>query len=170
MNKFVVMAEKEVGKTTLVNRIIKNKKENICGFYTKRYLDLIDDEGLYPIYIQGINEDPILDDEHLIGKCGNEKHYTNNDVFNDLGVKLITTNNPNDLIIMDEIGFLEMNAEKFKEKVFEVLSSNNPVLLMLKQRLDIDFLSQIKENKNIEFIKMNIDNRDEVYNYLSTKI
>ena len=63
-----------------------------------------------------------------------------------------------------------MDAEKFKEKVFEVLSSNNPVLLMLKQRLDISFLSQIKENKNIEFIIMDIDNRNDVYNYLSTKI
>lgn len=164
------MAEKQVGKTTLVSKIIKNRKTNTCGFFTLRFPDLIDSEGLCPVYIYGINEEPIIDNNHLVGLCGNGKHYTNYEVFNDLGVKLITTNNPNDLIIMDEIGFLEANAERFKEKVLEVLSSKNPVLLMLKQRLDIGFLSQIKENKNIEFIQMNIDNRDDVYDYLKTKI
>lgn len=164
------MAEKQVGKTTLVKKLLENRKTNVCGFFTSRFPNLIDSQGQCPVYIYGINELPTIDDEHLIGTCGNGKHYTNNEVFNDLGVKLITTYNPNDLIVMDELGFLEMNADKFKEKVFEVLSSDNPVLLMLKQRLDIDFLSKIKENKNIEFIRMNINNRDEVYNYLKTKI
>ena len=164
------MADKEVGKTTLVNRIIKNRQGNVCGFFTKRYLSLIDEDGLYPIYMYDINSKPILDNNHLIGTCGNGKHYTNIDVFNNLGVELITTNNPNDLIIMDEVGFLEMNAEKFKNKINEVLSSENPVLIMLKQRLDIDFLKDIKENKNVEFIKMDISNRDDVYNYLNLKL
>lgn len=170
MNKFVVMADKEVGKTTLVNKILNQRKTNICGFFTKRYIDLANDEGQYPIYMCEVNSDPILDDKHLVGMCGNGRHYTNDDVFNELGVKLITTNNINDLIIMDEIGFLEMNAEEFKKKVIEVLSSKNPVLLMLKQRLDIEFLTNIKENENVEFIRMNKDNRDEIYEYLASKL
>ena len=164
------MAEKEVGKTTLVKKLLKNRQGNACGFFTKRYLSLVDEEGQYPIYMYGVNEKPILNNDHLIGTCGNGKHYTNIDVFNSLGVKLITTNNPNDLIIMDEVGFLEMNAETFKNKVREVLISNNPVLIMLKQRLDIEFLKEIKENNNIEFIEMNIDNRNDVYDYVFKKL
>ena len=35
---------------------------------------------------------------------------------------------------------------------------------------DKEILKDIKENKNIEFIKMDISNRDDVYNYLNTKI
>ena len=170
MNKFVIMAEKEVGKTTLVNKILKNRQGNACGFFTKRYLSLVDEDGQYPIYMYGINEKPILDNDHLIGTCGNGRHYTNIDVFNSLGVKLITTNNPNDLIIMDEVGFLEMNAETFKNKVKEVMSSSNPMLIMLKKRLDIEFLREIKENKNIEFIEMNLDNRNKIYEYIKLKL
>ena len=170
MNKFVVMAEKQVGKTTLVKKILEKKQTNVCGYFTQRYLELADESGLYPIYIHSINEKPILDDNHIIGLCGNGKHYTNHDVFNSLGVDLITTNNPNDLIILDEVGFLEMNAEKFKNKIFEILSSDNPVLIMLKQRLDIELLRKIKENENIEFIEMNENNRDEICEYLLNKL
>lgn len=170
MNKYVIMADKQVGKTTLVNKIIKHRQNNICGFFTERFLDLVDEEGFYPIYMRGINESRKFDDEHLIGKCKEGMHYTNNEVFNNLGVNLISTNNPNDLIIMDEVGFLEMNAEKFKNKLVEVLASDNEVLLMLKQRLDVSFLKDIQENKNVEFIRMNLDNRDIIYEYLLEKL
>ena len=163
------MAEKQVGKTTLVKKIIKKRKTNICGFFTLRFPGLVDEDGQYPIYIYGIKEKPTIDSNHIVGTCGNGKHYSNDEVFNDLGKKYITTSNPKDLIIMDELGFLEMNAEEFKNKVFDVLASDNPVLIMLKQRLDIDFLKKIKENDNIEFIKMDIDNRNEINEYLLQK-
>lgn len=161
------MAEKQVGKTTLVKKILTKRKTNVCGFFTLRFPDLVDSQGQCPIYIYGINEEPTIDDNHLVGTCGNGKHYSNEDVFNNLGIKYITTKNSKDLIVMDELGFLEMNAEEFKNKVFDVLTSDNPVLITLKQRLDIDFLKKIKENNNIEFINMNIENRDDVFNYIS---
>lgn len=164
------MAYKKTGKTTLVRKLLENRKENVVGFFSKKCSERIDEEGQCPIYIYGVNDLPVFDNDHLIGTCGNGKHYTNNEVFNDLGVKLITTDNPNNLIIMDELGFLESNAEEFKNKVIEVLSSPNPVLIMMKQRLDIQFLKELKDNQNIEFIHMNETNRDEVFQYLKNKL
>ena len=163
------MADKGVGKTTLVKKLLENRKNDVCGFLTKRYPELAKDD-MCPVYISGINEDPVTDDKHLLGTCGGGRHYTNNEVFNELGVELITADNKNSLIIMDELGFLEMNAEKFKEKVFEVLESENPVLIMLKQRLDIEFLKKIKDNPNVEFIRMDVSNRDEICEYILTEL
>ena len=179
MSKFVVMAQKQVGKTTLVNRLIKNKG-NICGFYTKRYLDLVDDEGLYPIYIQGINEEPTLDNDHLIGKCGNGKHYTNNDVFNDLGVKLITTNNPNDLIVMDEGKIIVNDLAKNLSKDFcqrNILSVDTcgdiddvkGIFDIYEEVLLIDYIKKDDNNFTIRMeLKKDTDIRKDVFKELSS--
>ena len=163
MKKFVVMAHRGVGKTTLAARIIKETNRNVYGFYTRKFPDITTEDGLCPIYIYPVTGEPVFDDAHLIGLGGKGNHYTNTDAFDDIGTALISCSDPNGLIVMDEVGFLEMKAERFKSKVFEVLSGNTPVLLMLKARLRFDFLKQISTFKGVEFIYMDVSNRDEVY-------
>ncbi|HOL82447.1 MAG TPA: nucleoside-triphosphatase, partial [Caldisericia bacterium] len=84
----------------------------------------------------------------------------NSDVFDDLGVKALENGlKKSDLIVMDELGFLEDNSYKFKEKVFEVLNSNKKVLAVIKEKKN-EFLNEISklgkvfkiENNNKEVI------------------
>ena len=163
MKKYVIMAHRGTGKSTLAARITKETKRNVYGFYTRKFPDRLTEDGFCPIYIYPAGGEPVFDDAHLIGLGGKGNHYTNTDVFDDIGVKLISCSDPQGLIVMDEIGFLEMKAERFKSKVFEVLSGDMPVLLMLKAKLRFDFLKEISTFKGVEFIYMDEDNRDEVY-------
>lgn len=168
MKKFVIMAARGVGKTTLVNRLLEaleksSSEQAICGFFTRKFPERSDEEGIVPVYIFPVNGMPVFDNEHCIGLCGNGNHYTNYDVFNDAGVLYLKTENADQLVILDEVGFMELGAESFKSRIFEILSSENPVLLMLKERMDVEFLRSIRDFEGVEFIEMTEGNRDAVF-------
>lgn len=124
--------------------------------------------GRFPVFIYPIDSNdslgsmPIIDDDHIVGLCGCGNHYTNFEVFDTLGVEYLSAPDAETLIVIDEVGFMEMGAEKYKEKIFEILRSDNPVLLMMKDRMDIDLIKQIRDFPSVTFIEMNEDNRDEV--------
>lgn len=163
MNKFVIVAPKRTGKTTLVNKLLECTNKHVIGFQTRKDDTKINENGLWPLYIFPVGKSLIKEDKYLVGYCGKGKHTVNNDVFNTTGVELISTNNKDDLIIMDEVGFMETNAKILTEKIFEVLNSNNPVLIMLKDKNNVELLEKIKNVNNIELIYMNVSNRDEVF-------
>lgn len=170
MNKFVIVAPKRTGKTTLVNKLLACTSKKVCGYQTSKLLEKTNEDGLCPLYIYPVGKKIIEDDEHCVGIVGRGRHDANNDVFNTTAVKLITASSDDELIIMDEVGFVEANAEVFKQKVFEVLKSKNPVLIMLKNKENVEFLEDIKKASGIELIEMNISNRDEVFERIKNEL
>lgn len=162
MTKFVIMAQRHIGKTTLAERIIRDTDRKVYGFFTRKFPDR-KKGGRCPLYIFPAGSDPIFDDEHLAGFSDEESYSVNLSVFDTVGVKLLTVDDPNGLIIMDEVGFMESKAEKFREKVFECLSGDIPVVLMMKFKLDEEFMQQIAAFPDAEFVVMNEENRDGVY-------
>ena len=160
------MAPRQTGKTTLVNRLLRETDRKICGFSTRKIDELATEEGYCPVYISPVGEEPVIDDDYCLGLCGKGRHYTNPKAFDEAGVEFLTCSDPDTLIIMDEVGFLELEAEKFKARIFECLASENPVLLMLKERMDIDFLRRIRDFEGVEFIQMTEQNREEVYKHV----
>lgn len=166
MKKFVVSGYKESGKTTLITKILDSWEGPVLGFFTKKFPDRLTPDGLCPIYIYSVGSDPIFDDAHLIGLGGEGTHYTNSEVFDEIGTKLITADDASSLIVMDEVGFLETDASLFKEKVFEVLRSDNPVVLIMKQKMQLDFMKALKDFPGIEFIELSIENRNWVAEHI----
>jgi len=168
-NKFVVSGYKKSGKTTLVKKILKNSN-SAAGFFTEKFPDRLTKDGLCPIYIYPVFSDPVFDDEHLIGLGGEGTHYTNCEVFDKLGIELITVSDPKTLIVMDEIGFLERDARRFQEKVFEVLNSENPVLIIMKQKMRESFMKSLKSFPGIEYIELSEENQDAVFEYINKRL
>ena len=168
MNKIVVVAFKKTGKTTLVNKLLQVTKRDVCGYQTVKVQDNSIKNS--PLYLCPIGEKLIPSEENHVGYCGGGKHEVKLDVFNTKAVALITPKNKETLIIMDEVGFMEQDADIFKNKVFEVLKSPNPVLIMLKDKPNIKFLEDIKKFETIKLIKMNKDNRDEVFEIVKNSL
>ena len=171
MKHFVVCAFRHVGKTYLADRVIRETKRNIYGFSTRVFPELADKfDGMAPIYIFPAGAEPVFDDDHLIGLGGGANHYTNTEVFDSLGVELLDCNDPNGLIIMDEVGFLEMSAEKFQARILECLAGDIPCLVMLKMKLQFEFIKKLSTLEGTEFIIMNEDNRDQVYESIISRL
>ncbi len=170
MKNFMISAYKHVGKTTLVKKLIENTNKNVFGFFTCKAEHLATEDGMCPVYIYPIGQEPVYDAEHLIGYCGGGHHYTNPEVFDRLGIKYLEDLTENPLAIIDEIGFLEADAKAFQARVFELLDSNIPVLLSIKQRQDVDFINRLKAYPDKDFIEFDENNRDEIYEYIQHQL
>ena len=164
MNKFVVMAPKHTGKTTLVKQVLENTRKKTGGYYTQLYKENADDtDHLCPVYIAPIGKALIIDDDHCVSPIIDGRRCIHFEAFDQYGVEYLTCSDQEALIIMDEVGFLERKAEKFKSKIFEVLASENPVLITVKERKSIDYINKIRNFPGVEFLHMNGENREEIF-------
>ncbi|MGB9843864.1 MAG: nucleoside-triphosphatase [Caldisericia bacterium] len=127
------------GKTYVLDNVLKKLNIKYGGFKT------------IPIYKKGKKvgfklKDILTNDENIVALYNIDGNLIiNSDVFNELGVNSLENALKNtDLVVMDELGFLEDNSNKFKEKVFEVLNSDKKVIAVIKEKKNI-FLNEISK-------------------------
>ncbi|MGB9750463.1 MAG: nucleoside-triphosphatase [Caldisericia bacterium] len=127
------------GKTYVLDNVLKKLNIKYGGFKT------------IPIYEKGKKvgfklKDILTNDENIVALYNIDGNLIiNSDVFNELGVNSLENALKNtDLVVMDELGFLEDNSNKFKEKVFEVLNSDKKVIAVIKEKKNI-FLNEISK-------------------------
>lgn len=165
MKHILICGEKGAGKTTLINRLRASITAPIYGYCTKRMTER-DADGLFPIYIHPAwqaEAERAYGSANLIGRCDIciRDVYTN--VFNTLGAEYITAAKPGGYIIMDELGFMEKDAEKFKLAVFNALDGNIPIIAAVKARYDVDFLNRIRAHEKAQLYTITPENRDALY-------
>jgi nucleoside-triphosphatase THEP1 len=80
-------------------------------------------------------------------------------VFERNGVEIIKGSTGADLIIMDELGFMESKALTFRQAVLDTLTGNIPILGVLRLG-DIPWHTEIKSNPMVKLIEVNAENRD----------
>ncbi|MBN2088181.1 hypothetical protein JW964_01130 [candidate division KSB1 bacterium] len=73
------------------------------------------------------------------------------------------------IIVMDELGFMEENAFIFQEMVIQCLDAETLVLGVMKP-IRTDFFQKIRERSDVEVIEVQSDNRDLLYQKLVKKI
>ena len=81
-------------------------------------------------------------------------------IFETIGVELLTDGNADaDLLIMDELGFLENSAPKFRRAVLDAIAGSIPVLGVLRLG-DIKWHAEIKRDPSVALYDVNTENRD----------
>lgn len=171
MKKFIVCGYSKSGKTTLIKRILASTDKKVYGFFTEKFPDRLTEDGLCPVYIYPILEEPIFDVDHLIGLGGEGTHYTNVEVFNKCGIEYISCKDKDSLLLIDELGFLEDKAEEFQKRIFEILKSDICAVIAMKQKMQFSFMQKLKaltKEGSIEFIDLSEENRDEVFEYIKS--
>lgn len=169
-NNFFLTGDLHVGKTTLVNRIVKNLPlTSVSGFQTSRYYK---GDKLEGFYIEKFKEDTNEMEKQFIGKCINQNCWVSiPSTFDHYGVNIINNalKDSTELIIMDELGFFENEAVHFHQKVFMALDSDVPVLGVLKQK-ETPFLDTIRERNDIYIFRITEDNREEMFHDIMNRI
>ena len=79
--------------------------------------------------------------------------------FEKSGAELLKRSRNADLIIMDELGFLENDAAEFKRAVLDIISGDIPVLGVLRLG-DVPWHKDIKSNPRVTIFEVNEKNRD----------
>lgn len=148
------------GKSTIINQFQDNYSGSICGYKTVRAKTCLDD--FFGVYLLDIKDsDNSLDLENKVGDCFENKSlicYEN--IFNSLGVSILENYQHTSLVIMDEIGVLEKDCERFKKMIIECLDSHTSVLGVIKQK-DSIFLNYIRARNDVLVIEVTpLNNQD----------
>lgn len=165
IKNILLTGEIQVGKSTLIKKIIDKyfKDKLVSGFKT---LPFYEDEEKQGYYIEDQLEkgvEPSLD--NIVGRVLKEEQrcFGIKETFENSGVDILNRalNSKSDLILIDELGFFENNAENFKSKVKEVLVSEMRVIGVLKKK-DTEFLNSIKSREDVMIIEVDKVNREDI--------
>ena len=148
--KIFLYGNRKIGKTMLLNNILKKTNLKQGGFKTLKvsdreimFTDISDGEGITFF----IDDDP-------------QKIAT---IFDRDGVSsLISAVELSDIIVMDELGFLESKAEKFKTGVMNTIDSFPKIIGILKKYRKNSFWDTITKRKDIILYEVTKENRDKL--------
>lgn len=165
-NKILLCGERGVGKSTIIERFLKESGIEARGFRTVSDNNChLDRWKLY--MFDAMDQKQEFKPEVMVAQCSETGWWSpNTHIFDTIGVKLLTFESRPDLIVMDEIGFMERDAKDFQKKVLELLRSDMPVLGVIKRNEGPNinaFLKSIFENPGIDIHKVTVENREELY-------
>ncbi|XP_056642003.1 nucleoside-triphosphatase THEP1 [Diorhabda sublineata] len=166
MYHLLITGDPGIGKTTLIKKIIgvlKSKNVDFDGFYTEE----IRDDNNYRVGFEIVTID---------GKRGilAKKGWSNLSSFKPkVGQYTVHTNEfeqlilpilekPKKLLIIDEIGKMELLSKKFEESVSNIFFDNTAAVIATVPLKDQFFVRQLKERKDCHLITMTHSNRNAI--------
>ena len=156
MKNLFLTGKRHVGKTTLIREVISSWKGPVGGFMVerRRYPD-----GAFAFDIVDIMT---FERASIASSYDGNCWLAQPGGFDSVGVRSIVGALANaTLIVMDELGFFELEAKRFQEAVFDALSGKVPVLGVLKADLN-PFISAVKERPDVLLIEVTRANREEI--------
>jgi len=155
-----------VGKSTIIRKVIKQLSLNVSGFSVAREGKKNNWNSFYLVEASSFNIGE-QSKKSEYNRFALRKDYSKNweiniQVFDEMGAQLLTSIDEADVVIMDELGRFELTAYKFQKKVEEVLSSDKPVLGVIKDESNL-FLDRIRNRKDVQIFRVTLENREEVY-------
>ena len=160
----VLTGARQIGKSTLVHKLLQRCIVPLHGFVTKATPRQPD--GTHSVYLYSINDKEQLPccDNHIGDACfGRRKVYP--EVFDTLGLQLLSNCNDG-LIIMDELGFMESEVTAFCQKVLQCFDGDIPILAVCKAKPGIEFVDQVKYHPHTALYTVTEDSRDALYSEL----
>lgn len=158
----LICGERGVGKSTLIKRLEERLGVAVSGFVTEKRQ--IENTHTHGVYINPAAGERKYCKDNMAGFCYDGKWDTYPDVFNEVGAALL--NGKGQVVIMDELGFMEAQADVFTEKVMELLRGSVPVIAAVKARCDVPFLDKVRNHPNCTCYTITEENRDELFEEL----
>ena len=156
--KTLITGKPGVGKTTLVQKIIKRMRSvNMAGFYTA---EIRSKGSRLGFELQGLNGEcrtlahVEIDSQHRVGRYG-----VNKDGFEEFLTTLDLLNMDLELIVIDEIGKMELFSNRFRTLVCDALNSDKQVLVSIPIKGN-EFIREIKQRVDTHLFEVTHGNRD----------
>ncbi|WXR61008.1 nucleoside-triphosphatase [Peptostreptococcaceae bacterium AGR-M142] len=164
MKNLFLTGDINIGKSTLIKKFINSeigKNFNYSGFKTIPFFN--DDKKSF--IIKYYNETTLKSKSNyeIVGlKKEKEKgFYGITKGFETLGCEILRDSlKKKHIVIMDELGFFELQANNFKELVLRNLDSDNFVLGVIKKK-ENPFLKEIIKREDVCVIEVSKENREE---------
>lgn len=146
-----------IGKTTLVKKVIDVTSLSKGGFYTEEVREQGQRVGFSLITLDGrksILAGLKIRSPYRVGRYG-----VDIDSFEVIGVESIKkAMSTKELIVIDEIGRMELFSKKFRDVVLQALKTGR-VLATIKKGRGY-FINEIKSRKDVRVLEVNLENRE----------
>jgi nucleoside-triphosphatase len=154
-----------VGKTTLIQNIISRLNVSAGGFYTSEVRDENGKRwGFKIISLDGREE--VLASVDVISSRRVSKYGVDVGAVDRVGVTAIRDALKNkDIVVIDEIGRMELTSKQFRDIVEEALDSPKPVLGTIALK-ETNTAKKIKERQDTRLIRLTRANFDEIEVYI----
>jgi nucleoside-triphosphatase len=157
-NKTLITGKPGVGKTTIIQRVIDRiGSDNIAGFYTSEIRSKGSRVGFELCGLHGHRRMLAHKDikgPHRVGKYGVDTQG-----FEEFLGELDLRNPDIDLIVIDEIGKMELFSKRFREMVRDVMDSDKQFLATIALKGG-GFISEIKGRSDTQLLEVTAQNRD----------
>ncbi|PYK70099.1 MAG: AAA family ATPase [Verrucomicrobia bacterium] len=149
------------GKTTLIKRVLKNLSQRTAGFYTEEIRDRGIRVGFRLVTLEG--GEAVFAHVDFPAAAGPErlgKYRLDLFALENVGVKAVRDAvRARKLVVIDEIGPMEIRSARFRDAVNEVLESEVPLLATIFAR-SLPFTDGIKSRPDVTMIEVRRDNRE----------
>lgn len=158
-----------VGKSTVIRKTLEMLGErmevSLGGFFTWN-----GGENDPNVYLKAARPD-IGGEAHRVAyyDAAARRMICDKNVFESAGARILDESADADLILMDELGYLESDAETFKKTVMKTLAGEAPVLGVLRLG-DVPWHDGIKNDKRVTIYDVNEKTRDTLPRVLSGMI
>lgn len=160
MKNIFIIGKPGCGKTSLIMEILKELNLDVGGFYTSEIRKRGERLGFKITSLDG--RKGILAHVDIKSPYKVSKYKVNLKDLEEIGVNsILKAQDKNKLIIIDEIGKMELCSEKFKRAVEITLDSKSKVLGTIKLTPD-SFTNKIKQRKDTEILHLTKENREKV--------
>jgi nucleoside-triphosphatase len=147
------------GKTTLIREVVARLSLNAGGFYTEELRASGVRQGFKIITLDG--QEAILSHVGISSSYKVSKYGVDINSLEEVGVTAIRQAlKHSDLVIIDEIGKMELLSPQFSEAVLEAIDSGKKVLgtILLPPH---PFADRIKKDPRVKLIEVNRGNHDQ---------
>lgn len=158
----LVVGGRGVGKSTLIRRVLEELHCSVWGFETKK--EPLDGG---PIYIYEAGKPHAQTEENLVGYCVDQKPTVFPEAFDRFARKLEKPEG--EIILMDELGFMESKSESFCAAVLRLFDKNIPIIAAVKDK-DTAFLQAVRSHKNAKIFFITAENRDALFDEVTAFI
>ena len=146
-----------VGKTTLIKRLVDSVPLSRDGFYTEEIRKGKERTGFSLTTLDGnrsILASVNIGGPHRVGKYGVDV-----DSFEKFGVESIRKAMlKKGLIIIDEIGKMELFSKKFRELVIQALNTGRVIATIKKG--STGYIDEIRSRRDVRLLEVNYQNRE----------
>lgn len=159
--KILLCGDINSGKSTLIERLAVDIGEPVRGYITVRMPE--NGNGISYVYLYDAAKPPErIEDAQVImalSAKGVERHP---EYMSSIAAPLLESIPEGSLVVMDEIGTLEDNEERFKAAVMRILSGNYSVLASVKAK-NTRFLRDVRSAPGCELYIITPENRNDLY-------
>jgi nucleoside-triphosphatase len=169
----LITGEPGTGKTTVLAKTVdalKGRGFIVGGMISRECRDGCARMGFEVIDLLGGKHGWLA---HVDQKTGPQigKYRVNLSDLEKIGVKaIIEATQKNDVVVIDEIGPMELFSGKFKQAVNEAIESNKVVLAVVHAKVKDPLITEVKRMENAELFTITLANRKGLPELLTQKV